>query len=129
VVGEPTLEDVFISLARWYFLPRWKDQVEKPGLFDRGTSRFPILGPHKRDLLSRLCLLRDNQRHDQIDDCDSAEAREKRQHGQQADDGWVNVEIFAQPSAYTRDHSVGCTASQWLVIGVHDIALLSIISM
>src|SRR3970282_2253020 len=81
-------------------------------------------------LLLALCsrLLRDNQRHDQINYRDSSEAREERQHGQQADDGRVNAEIFAQSRAHTRDHAVGCTACQLLVVGVH-VALLSMISI
>jgi len=39
----------------------------------------------KRDLLIRLCLLRDNDRHDQVDQCDIVEACEERQQGQQTD--------------------------------------------
>jgi len=40
----------------------------------------------KRDLLCYLRLLRDNDRHDQVDDGNTAKAREKRQHKEQLDD-------------------------------------------
>ena len=70
-------------------------------------------------LLRHLRLLRHNQRHDQVDQHDPAEASEKRQHGQQADDGWVNAEVFAQARAHARDHAVGRASSQLFVVGVH----------
>lgn len=70
-------------------------------------------------LLRHLRLLRDNQRHDQVDQHDPAEACEKCQHGQQADDGWVNAEVFAQARAHARDHAVGRASSQLFVVGVH----------
>ena len=80
-----------------------------------------------RELLRDLRLLRDNQRHDQVDDCNSAEASEERKNGQQADNGRVNAEILAQACAYARYHAVRGTAGQWSVVCVH-ILLLSIIS-
>jgi hypothetical protein len=80
-------------------------------------------------LLWNLRLFWDDQRHDQVYDCDPMEAREKRQHSQQTDDRRIDPEVFAQSRAYSRDHTVGRASSQWLVIGIHDIALLSMISM
>jgi hypothetical protein len=80
-------------------------------------------------LLCNLRLLWDNQRHDQIHDRDAAKAGEKRQHGQQANNGRIDTKVFSQPCADSRDHAVGRAASQLLVIGIHDIALLSMISM
>jgi len=77
----------------------------------------------------RTCLLRDNDRHDQIDQRNPTEACEESQQGQQADDGWVNAKIFAQSCAHARDHAVGRTAGQLLVVGIHDVALLSMISI
>lgn len=79
-------------------------------------------------LLLYSWLLRDDDRHDQIDQRDAAEAREERQNGQQTDDGRVDAEVVAQARAHARDHAVGRTACQLLVTGIHKIALLSMIS-
>lgn len=72
-------------------------------------------------------LLRDDNRHDQIHDGDSAKACEEREDDQQTDDGWVDAKVFAQARADACDHAVGRTACQLPVVGVHD-ALLSMIS-
>ena len=64
-------------------------------------------------------LLGDDQRHDQVDQRDPAEAGEERQQGQQADDGRVDAEVLAQACAHARDHAVGGTAGQLFVFGVH----------
>ena len=85
------------------------------------------LGPSLR-LLLNCRLLRDNDRHDQVDQRDPTEAGEERQQGQQADDGRVDAEVVTHACAHARDHPVRGAAGQLLVVGGHD-ALLSIISM
>ena len=64
----------------------------------------------KLDLLRRWRLLRDDDRHDQIHNRDSAEAGEECQDREQTDDGGIDAEIVAQACTYAREHAVGGAA-------------------
>src|SRR5258708_36443837 len=65
----------------------------------------------------------DDKCHDDISDYDGEmQASEESQHEQQAHDGRVNVEIFAESAAQAGKHTVGAASGKLFVGCTHEIA-------
>jgi hypothetical protein len=77
----------------------------------------------RKNLLCNLCLLGDDEGHDQVYQRDPAKTGEESKDDQQTDDRGIDSQIFAQACTASCDHAVGGAACQFLVVCIHDMLL------